>query len=74
MPVISVNGFEADLAHEVLDRLPPISCQVTRPEYNQRVAAALLGGRVAEIARAGHLAFLKQPQAMDAAISKFLET
>lgn len=84
MPATSVNGLETDLAHEVLDRLPQISCpvlaayggenRITRPEYSQRVAAAIPGARVAEIARAGHLAFLEQPKAMDAAISKFLET
>jgi 3-oxoadipate enol-lactonase len=78
-----IGHFAADLAHETLDRLPQISCPVlvaygdedliTRPEYNQRVAAAIPGARVAEIPRAGHLAFLEQPEAMNAAISNFLQ-
>jgi 3-oxoadipate enol-lactonase len=78
-----IGHFAADLAHETLDRLPQISCPVlvvhgaedliTRPAYNQRVAAAIPGARLAQIPRGGHLAFLEQPEAMNAAIGKFLQ-
>ena len=78
-----IGHFAADLAHETLERLPQISSPVlviygdedliTRPAYNQRVAAAIPGAQIAEIPAAGHLAFLEQPAAMNAAISKFLQ-
>jgi pimeloyl-ACP methyl ester carboxylesterase len=78
-----IGHFAADIAHETLQRLPQISCPVlvvhgdedliTRPDYNQRVAASIPAARLAKIARAGHLAFLEQPAAMNAAIGKFLE-
>lgn len=62
---------------------PPISCPVlavhgaedlvTRPDYDQRVAASIPGSCLVEIPKAGHLAFLEQPAAMNAAIGKFLQ-
>lgn len=77
-----IGHFEADLAHETLDRLPQISCPtlvvsgaedlVTRPAYNRRVAAAIPGAQIVEIPRGGHLAFLEQPAAMNEAIDGFL--
>ena len=78
-----IGHFAADLAHETLDRLPRIACPVlvvhgdedliTRPAYNQRVAAAIPGARLVEVPRAGHLAYLEQPEAMNAAIRTFLQ-
>jgi pimeloyl-ACP methyl ester carboxylesterase len=78
-----IGHFAADLAHETLGRLPRITCPVlvvhgdedliTRPAYNQRVADAIPGARRVEIARAGHLAFLEQPEAMNTAIGEFLQ-
>jgi 3-oxoadipate enol-lactonase len=78
-----IGHFAADLAHETLDRLPGISCPVlvvhgdedliTRPPYNRRVADAIPGAQLAEIPRAGHLAYLEQPEAVNAAIGKFLQ-
>jgi 3-oxoadipate enol-lactonase len=78
-----VGHFQADLAHETLDRLPSISCPtlvvsgaedlVTRPAYNQRVAAAIPGAQIVEIARGGHLAFLEHPEEMNAALDGFLD-
>jgi 3-oxoadipate enol-lactonase len=78
-----IGHFAADLAHETLDRLPQISCPVlvvhgdqdliTLPAYNQRVAAAIPGAQLIEIQKAGHLAFLEQPDAVNAAIGSFLQ-
>ncbi len=78
-----IGHFAADLAHETLDRLPRIACPVlvvhgdedliTRPAYNQRVAAAIPGATLVEVPRAGHLAYLEQPEAMNAAIRTFLQ-
>jgi 3-oxoadipate enol-lactonase len=78
-----IGHFAADLAHETLGRLPQITCPVlvvygaedviTRPPYNQRVAAAIPGAQLVEIPQAGHLAYLEQPTAVNAAIGKFLE-
>jgi 3-oxoadipate enol-lactonase len=78
-----IGHFAADLAHETLERLPQITCPVlvvhgdqdliTLPAYNQRVAAAIAGAQLVEIPKAGHLAFLEQPEAMNAAIGKFLQ-
>lgn len=77
-----VGHFQADLAHETLDRLGDIRCPtlvlygaedlITRPDYNQRVAAAVPGAKIAEIARGGHLAVLEHPDAANAAIDEFL--
>jgi pimeloyl-ACP methyl ester carboxylesterase len=77
-----VGHFTADLAHETLERLPRITCPtlvvsgredlVTRPAYNQRVAAAIPGAQLAEIPAGGHLAFLEQPELMNDAIDSFL--
>jgi 3-oxoadipate enol-lactonase len=78
-----MGHFAADLAHETLERLPEISCPtlvihgdedlITLPAYNQRVAAAIPGARLVGIPQGGHLAYLEQPAAMNAAISKFLK-
>jgi 3-oxoadipate enol-lactonase len=78
-----IGHFAADLAHETLERLPQITCPVlvvhgdqdliTLPAYNQRVAGAIPGAQLVEIPKAGHLAFLEQPEAMNAAIGKFLQ-
>ena len=78
-----IGHFAADLAHETLDRLPQITCPVlvvhgdqdliTLPAYNQRVAAAIPGAQLIEIQKAGHLAFLEQPDAVNAAIGNFLQ-
>jgi 3-oxoadipate enol-lactonase len=77
-----VGHFQADLAHESLARLPQITCPtlvvsgqedlVTRPVYNQTVAAAIPGAHIAEIPCGGHLAFLEQPDLMNDAIDGFL--
>ena len=78
-----IGHFAADIAHETLQRLPQIRCPVlvvhgdedliTRPDYNRRVAAAIPGARLAQITGGGHLAFLEQPEAMNAAIGAFLQ-
>lgn len=77
-----IGHFEADLAHETLERLAQIRRPVlvihgdedliTRPDYNRRVAQAIAGAQLVEIPQAGHLAYLEQPEAMNAAIDSFL--
>lgn len=78
-----IGHFQADIAHETLDRLGQISCPtlvtygdedlITRPTYNRRVAAAIPGAKTSEIPRGGHLAFLEQPDAVNAAIETFFK-
>lgn len=77
-----VGHFQADLAHETRDRLADIRCPtlvlygaedlVTRPDYNQCVAAAIPGARAVEIPRGGHLAVIEHPDVANAAIDEFL--
>jgi pimeloyl-ACP methyl ester carboxylesterase len=77
-----IGHFQADLAHETLDRLPQIACPtlvwsgaedlVTRPAYNRRVAAAIPGAEIVEVPRGGHLAFLEHPEALNDAMDAFL--
>lgn len=77
-----IGHFEADLAHDSLDRLSNITNPtlvlygsedlITRPQYNSRVAAAISGAQEVVVPRAGHLAFLEQPDGINAAIGRFL--
>ena len=74
--------FKADIAHETLDRLGRIECPtlvlhgeedlITLPRYNETVAGAIAGSKIVAIPRAGHLAFLEQPDKVNAAIGDFL--
>jgi pimeloyl-ACP methyl ester carboxylesterase len=77
-----IGHFEADLAHDAIDRLPQVTApvlvlhgdedRITLPRYNRRVAAAIPGAQLVEVPRAGHLAFLEQPAGVNAAIADFL--
>ncbi|SFL39065.1 alpha/beta fold hydrolase [Geodermatophilus ruber] len=77
-----IGHFTADLAHDAIDRLPSIDTpvlvvhgdedRITLPRYNRRVAAAIPGAEYVEIPRAGHLAFLEQPAALNKAVEEFL--
>ncbi len=77
-----IGHFAADIAHDSIDRLGSITCPtlvlygdedlITRPAYNTRVARAISGSREQAISRAGHLAFLEQPKAVNEAIRTFL--
>jgi pimeloyl-ACP methyl ester carboxylesterase len=77
-----IGHFEADIAHNAIDRLSEVSCPVlvlhgdedliTLPRYNARVAAAIPRAVLEEVARAGHLAYLEQPDAVNASIDRFL--
>lgn len=77
-----IGHFAADLAHDSIDRLPSVTCPtlvlygdedlITRPAYNTRVAQTIPGAREVVVPRAGHLAFLEQPDAINAAIRAFL--
>jgi pimeloyl-ACP methyl ester carboxylesterase len=77
-----IGHFEADLAHDAVDRLGAVKApvlvlhgdedRITLPRYNRRVAAAIPGAELVEVPRAGHLAFLEQPAGINAAISAFL--
>jgi len=78
-----IGHFAADIAHDTLDRLPGMSCPtlvihgdedlITVPAYNRRVRDALPDADYAVVDRAGHLAFLEQPDAVNAGIAAFLE-
>jgi len=78
-----VNHFEADLAHETFDRLDQVACPVlvvygeedliTLPGYNETVAGRIPGAHSVRIAGCGHLAFIERPDAVNAAIDRFLE-
>lgn len=78
-----VGHFDADLMHDALPRLGSMKCPtlvlhgdedlITLPAYNERVASAIPGARCVTIPRAGHLAYLEQPQAVNEAIASFLE-
>ncbi|MCU1619957.1 MAG: Pimeloyl-ACP methyl ester carboxylesterase [Modestobacter sp.] len=77
-----IGHFSADLAHDTIDRLPTVDTpvlvvhgdedRITLPRYNRRVAAAIPGAVYVEIPRAGHLAFLEQPAALNKAVGDFL--
>lgn len=77
-----IGHFAADIAHDSLDRLPLITAPtlvlhgdedlITRPEYNRRVAAAIPGATYSVVERAGHLAFLEQPEAINVEVRSFL--
>lgn len=79
-----IGHFAADIAHDTLSRLPQIQCPtlvihgdedlITLPSYNRRVADAIPGCRYAVVPRGGHLAFLEQPDAVNAGIGAFLES
>jgi 3-oxoadipate enol-lactonase len=74
--------FEADLAHDTIDRLGAIACPtlvlygeedlITLPRYNERVAAAIPGAEVRSIPAAGHMALVERPEAVNEAILGFL--
>jgi 3-oxoadipate enol-lactonase len=74
--------FRADLAHDTLDRLAGITAPtlvlhgdedlITLPTYNRRVAERIPNATLVEIRKAGHLAYLEQPAAINAAIADFL--
>jgi pimeloyl-ACP methyl ester carboxylesterase len=74
--------FKADIAHETFDRLGRLQCPtlvlhgeedlITLPRYNETVARAIAGSRIVTIPRAGHLAFLEQPDKVNEAITTFL--
>lgn len=74
--------FRADLGHETADRLGRITCptlvlygeedRITLPRYNERVAVAVPGARVARIPRAGHLVWLERPAEFNAHVEQFL--
>lgn len=78
-----IGHFAADIAHDTLDRLggfqPPALVihgdedLITVPAYNRRVAEALPESQYAVVPRAGHLAFLEQPDAVNARIRTFLD-
>jgi pimeloyl-ACP methyl ester carboxylesterase len=78
-----VNHFCADLGHETRDRLEQVACPVlvvygeedliTLPAYNETVARQIPHARSLRIAGAGHLAFIERPDAVNAAIEKFVE-
>lgn len=75
--------FRADLGHETADRLGGIACpalvlygeedRITLPRYNERVAAAVPGARVARVPRAGHLVWLERPAAFNGHVERFLQ-
>ena len=74
--------FRADLGHETLPRLGNIGCPVlvlhgdedliTLPAYNARVAGAIPGAELRTIRKAGHLAWLERPEAVNEEITTFL--
>lgn len=78
-----IGHFAADIEHDTLDRLPQIQSPtlvihgdedlITRPAYNRRVAEAIPGSEYVVVERAGHLAFLEQPAAVNGGIRQFLE-
>jgi 3-oxoadipate enol-lactonase len=78
-----IGHFAADLAHDAIDRLPAATAPalvlhgdedlITLPRYNARVAEAIPNAKVEQVSRAGHLAFLEQPGAVNAAIARFLK-
>lgn len=78
-----IGHFAADLTHDAVDRLGSTSSAtlvlhgdedlITLPRYNARVAAAVPGARREQVPRAGHLAYLEQPAAVNAAIERFLK-
>jgi 3-oxoadipate enol-lactonase len=78
-----IGHFAADIAHDSLDRLPQLQPPalvihgdedlITLPAYNRRVADAIPGSRYEVVARGGHLAFLEQPDAINAGIATFLD-
>jgi 3-oxoadipate enol-lactonase len=82
-PAAYVNHFLADLSHDARDRLPGIRCPtavvygaedlITLPQYNRRVAAAVPGAELVEIAGAGHMACAERPGEVNEAIRAFLE-
>jgi 3-oxoadipate enol-lactonase len=77
-----IGHFAADLAHDAVDRLGGVTAPVlvlhgnedliTLPRYNARVAKALPNATLEEVPRAGHLAYLEQPAAVNDAIRRFL--
>jgi 3-oxoadipate enol-lactonase len=77
-----IGHFAADLAHDAVDRLPSVTCPVlvlhgdedliTLPRYNVRVAKAIPEASLEAIPRAGHLAYLEQPNEVNGAIARFL--
>ena len=81
-PAGTAAHFRADLDHETLSRLGGIRCPVlvlhgdedliTLPTYNARVAQAIPGAQLATIERAGHLAWLERPEAVNEHIATFL--
>lgn len=74
--------FRADLAHDTLDRLGGITAPtlvlhgdedlITLPPYNRRVADRIPNATLVEVRKAGHLAYLEQPAAINEAIESFL--
>jgi len=78
-----IGHFAADLAHDALGRLGAASCPtlvlhgdedlITLPRYNAAVAAAVPGATLEQVNRAGHLAYLEQPGAVNAAIRRFVD-
>lgn len=78
-----IGHFAADLAHDTLDRLADMSCPtlvihgdedlITLPAYNRRVANAIPDADLSVVERAGHLAFLEQPDGVNAGIAAFLD-
>jgi pimeloyl-ACP methyl ester carboxylesterase len=77
-----IGHFEADLAHDTMDRLQEISCPtlvvygdedlITLPRYNDEVARRVPGAIRRVIPRAGHLAWIERGEAVNAAIDEFL--
>jgi 3-oxoadipate enol-lactonase len=84
---VTAEGYEAhydaDLAHEALDRLPEIACPVlvingdedfvTLPRYNRAVAAAIPGARHEVIPGGGHMVWLEQPAVVNGLVADFLD-
>ena len=78
-----IRQTEADIAHDVLERLGKIAapCLVmvgeddicTPPRYSEELAAALPQADLVRIPNAGHCAVFEQPDAVARAIREFLE-
>ena len=78
-----IGHFAADIAHDTLARLPQLHTPalvihgdedlITLPAYNRRVADAIPNSQYEVVSRAGHLAFLEQPDAVNTGIASFLD-